>query len=231
MANGSKKTEFLYRIVKWEHLIDLFENSRLFFARPSAWDDPYEQRIDHPAMKEVFAQCWCRRGVSDAMWRIYSPSHYGVRIKVRRRTLLEQLNNAKAEVPFRSRRIGAVRYRRQVEIDQEHKNLVRQLRDKYEPKKALESLMYKRNAFNHEAETRVLLHAPKIPISELGLFVSVKPHTLVETVLADPRMPNAVYETFSHYMRSKVGFSGRFGKSTIYSASNPLRVGYDDDEI
>lgn len=225
------KSEFLYRIVKWEHLIDLFDNKTLYFARPSVWDDPYELRIDHPAMSEVFAQCWCRRGVSDAMWRIYSPTHFGVRVKVRRTILLQQLGEAKSSVPFRSRKIGAVKYRRQSEIDREHKKLVQELSVKYEPRKALDSLMYKRNAFNHEAETRVLLYATGVPESQEGIRVPVEPHELVETILADPRMPDPVYEAFSYYIKSKVRFSRRFGKSAIYSARDPLRVGYDDDEI
>ncbi|TMO57121.1 DUF2971 domain-containing protein [Pseudoalteromonas phenolica] len=226
MANNS---EFLYRIIRWEHLVDLFHNKRLFFARPSAWDDPYELRIDHPALSEVFAQCWCRRGVSDAMWRIYSPSHYGVRIKVRRSELVNQLNAAKKIVPFRYRRIGSVKYRRQSVIDMEHKKLVAELESKYDAKKGLDSLMFKRNAFNHEAETRVLIHAPKVSAKELGVSVPVNPHVLVETILADPRMPEAVFKAFEHYVKTSIKFKGKFRKSTIYSASEPHRVGYDDE--
>jgi hypothetical protein len=182
-------------------------------------------------MSEVFAQCWSRRGVSDAMWRIYSPTHFGVRVKVRRTTLLEQLGEAKSSGRFQSRIIGAVKYRRQSEIDLEHKKLVQELSVNYEPKKALNSLMYKRNAFNHEAETRVLLHAMGVPESQKGICVPIEPHALVETILADPRMPDPIYEAFSYYIKNKVHFNGRFGKSTIYSARDPLRVGYDDDEI
>lgn len=85
----NSETDYLYRIFKFEHLVDIFKKSELFFARPTTWDDPYERRIDHPAMNEVFAQCWCRRVVSDAMWRIYSQNTFGVRIKVRSTILRE----------------------------------------------------------------------------------------------------------------------------------------------
>jgi Protein of unknown function (DUF2971) len=227
----NKKSEFLYRIVKWEHLIDLFENSYLFFARPSVWDDPYELRIEHPAMSEVFAQCWSKRGVSDAMWRIYSPEHFGVRIKIRRTILADQLKKAKSLVPFKSRKIGAVKYLPQSIIDKEHKKLVNELSEKYDPIKALNSLMYKRNAFKHEEEIRVLLYATDVPALQNGIKVPVSPHELIETILADPRMPEPVYKAFSYYINKKICFPGRFGKSSIYSAKNPLRVGYDDDEI
>jgi hypothetical protein len=227
----NKKTNFLYRIIKFEHLLDMFESKTLYFARPAVWDDPYELRIDHPAMGEVFAQCWCRRGVSDAMWRIYSPNHFGVRIKVRRKELSEQLAKAKEKVPYKNKKIGAVKYKRQSEIDIEHKHMVTEHQENYQPLKALDALMLKRNAFNHEAETRVLIYAKNIPTSSNGIRIPISPHSLIETVLADPRMPDAVYKAFSSYVKGKVGFKGRFGKSKIYTTNAPLKIGYDDDEI
>ena len=164
------------------------------------------------------------------MWRIYSPFHFGVRVKVRRVTLLEQLAAAKRRVPFQSRKIGAVKYRRQSEIDIQHKQMVAELEGNYQPRKALDSLMLKRKAFDHEAETRVLIRAKGIPASEQGLRIPIAPHTLVETVLADPRMPEAVFKAFLRYVVDTIGFTGSFAKSTIYTSREPLRVGYDDDE-
>ena len=165
------------------------------------------------------------------MWRIYSPTHFGVRIKVRQTKLLEQLVKVKKSVPYKARRIGAVKYKRQSEIDIKHKELVEQLEEKYDAKKALESLMYKRNAFNHEAETRVLLYAKGVPETDSGISVPIDPHCLIETILADPRMPESVYKAFKYYIEKRIKFNGSFGRSTIYSAKDPLRVGYDDDEI
>jgi hypothetical protein len=106
------------------------------------------------------------------------PNHFGVRIKVRRATLLEQLDAAKSKVPYKHRKIGAVKYKRQSEIDTIHKELVRELKPKYEARKALDSLMYKRNAFNHEAETRVLIHATGFPENQPGIRIPIQPPLL-----------------------------------------------------
>ena len=134
----SKRIEYLYRIIKWEHLIDLFETRKLYFSNPREWEDPYESRVDHPSMADVFAQCCGRQGVSDAMWRIYSPNQYGVRVKVRRRTLVAQLDDAKRQKEFKFRRIGPVKYRKQSEIDSKLKELVHQLSNNYVPKDAFD---------------------------------------------------------------------------------------------
>ncbi len=94
--------------------------------------------------------------------------------------------------------------------------------------------MLKQNAFNHEAETRVLIcniDAKNISSSPNGVRIPISPHSLIESILADPRMPDAVYKAFSSYVKDKIGFKGKFGKSKIYTTSDPLRVGYDDDEI
>ena len=47
----------------------------------------------------------------------------------------------------------------------------------------------------------------------------------------DPSMTDAVYKAFFYYVSNDEGFQGSFRKPTIYSARNPLRVGYDDDGI
>ena len=41
----------------------------------------------------MFAQCWGKKSMSDAMWRIYSPDHLGVRIKTTRAKLELVLKN------------------------------------------------------------------------------------------------------------------------------------------
>src|SRR5688572_1778461 len=82
----------LYRIMRFERVVQIFESRSIFFAHPSTWEDPYETQVKHPLANQVFGQCWCTRGVSDAMWRIYSPDRMGVRISTttkKLRTLLK----------------------------------------------------------------------------------------------------------------------------------------------
>ena len=59
---------YLYRIMPLRHVVDLFESRELYFASPESWDDPYEKVLRHKGSTSAFAQCWCTRAVSDAMW-------------------------------------------------------------------------------------------------------------------------------------------------------------------
>lgn len=225
----SKHAEYLYRIIRFEYLFDLFETTELFFARPQSWDDPYESRLEHPSMNDIFGQCWCRDGVSDAMWRIYSPNHTGVRIKVKQSILSKQLDESKPKIDLLQQQIVDVKYRPQSQIDHKQNGLVEELNAEYDPTKAMSSLRLKRRAFKHEAETRVLLHIRGVDQDQPGVRVPVNPHELVETILADPRMPTAMYKVFQYYLKSKIGFERRFRKSQIYEFPEPLRAGFGDE--
>jgi len=87
MQSSAQKTGNLYRIVSFDRAAEIITGKKLYFASPSSWDDPFERALKNSAAKAIFAQCWCRKAVSDAMWRIYSPHCLGVRIATTRRRL------------------------------------------------------------------------------------------------------------------------------------------------
>jgi len=64
---------YLYHILPFHRLVEVFETRQLYFSSPTTWDDPYEETVAGNLVNWVSAQCWCKLGVSDAMWRIYSP--------------------------------------------------------------------------------------------------------------------------------------------------------------
>lgn len=70
----------LYRVMDFSRVVQMFEKQELYFSHPTAWDDPFEKRVEHQSSHALFAQCWCQIGISDAMWRIYSQNGMGVRI-------------------------------------------------------------------------------------------------------------------------------------------------------
>ena len=84
----------LYRILSFDRLVEIFQNRELFLSHPSNWEDPYETVLDHKHSSSFFAQCWCKHGVSDAMWRIYSPNQLAVRIRTTKERLEQELNAA-----------------------------------------------------------------------------------------------------------------------------------------
>ena len=99
--------KWLYRIVRFDRLVQMFKTGAWHFAHPSAWEDPYEIRTTNAMSDRIFALCWCRDGVSDAMWRIYSPDRLGVRIRTRMDRLQTSLSTLRAErgILFRLQRI------------------------------------------------------------------------------------------------------------------------------
>jgi hypothetical protein len=87
-------TKNLYRIVSFDRAAEIITGRKLSFTLPSTWPDPFEMVLKHNFSRAVFAQCWCRKAVSDAMWRIYSPHGLGVRIATTRLRLQRALTAA-----------------------------------------------------------------------------------------------------------------------------------------
>ncbi len=217
MGGVGKKPVYLYRIVKFEHLLQLFQDRELFFSNPRSWDDPYETRLSHPAFDSAAAECWCKHSVSDAMWRIYSPHQLGVRIKTTRAILTEQLRSAIVGKGRYSHRIADVTYIPQAEINKRLLLLEKKLVLDNEPTRALAPLFWKRRAFLHEAEVRAVVYDKKAKQPISNARIPVDPHRLVGSILIDPRAPDEIVSMYTHYLRMKVKFKGRVGKSELYS--------------
>jgi hypothetical protein len=134
----------------------MFESKKLFFTHPRLWDDPYETALNHKYTNNVFAQCWCRKGVSDAMWRIYSPDKLGVRIATTKDKLVSVLTKSKSsgDLGFR---IEDVNYSSAASIQKLLKSTKQSLEKKFDIKTAVRPLFEKRSAFSHEEELRAVL--------------------------------------------------------------------------
>ena len=161
MSSPDTKSEsHLYRIASFDRAADIITGRKLYFSHPSEWEDPYEKVLNHDRAKAVFAQCWCRKGVSDAMWRIYSPHSIGVRIGTTSQRLKKALEVEKARRKL-SFKIARVEYRYQEELDAELANARNELAAKYSFENAAVPLFLKRKAFDHERETRVVVFDPE----------------------------------------------------------------------
>ena len=102
MESRKSVNPYLYRILSFERVVQLFESENLYFSHPSKWEDPYENAVEHAALKSTYAQCWCSKGVSDAMWRIYSPEKIGVRIKIKKNALTSAVKPAAKSIGAKS---------------------------------------------------------------------------------------------------------------------------------
>lgn len=143
--------EFLYRYISFESFVGMVQKNALTFVLPSIWDDPQENipfiqfvdRIDTAFNKaffvamhnKIYAQSWSSLSESDAMWRIYAYNNRAVRIKVSR-SKLDLLDNVKvvpvtySDEPFDCEKVDIGAFN--------------------------SSLAYKRTAFSHEQEVRLI---------------------------------------------------------------------------
>lgn len=231
---SESKTMRLYRIMDFCRVVQIFEKEEIYFAKPSAWDDPYEQRIRHAKDHAIFAQCWGRKPTSDAMWRIYSQHGTGVRISTTVDKLTEVMRSACKLHGYR-RRLDRVEYKTQKEIDDLTKKLVAELRANFNIGRATDLLYMKRDAFSHETEWRAALFTPEASreVEKNGITIKVDPHDFIDRILLDPRAPDEIVSAFEFYFKNKLGFEGKVTRSVLYKVPDLYvvednSVGVDD---
>ena len=189
----------IYRIISFERLVDFFNTGKLVLTHPTKWDDPFETHVigatfkignvtrDRAHRHVAYGQCWTRKSVSDAMWRIYSPDKSAVRIRTTPRKLSAALKNSIAKFARSSSYVGKVSYLPQREIVARAHELAAAMINDHTDTAAAQSLLFKRNSFSHESEVRALV-IDRHGRAKSGLLrLDIDPHKLVESVLIDSR--------------------------------------------
>ena len=224
-SSGLLSSSNLYRIVSFDRAVQILQSNTLYFAHPSEWDDPYEQGLLHKRSNNVFAQCWCRKAVSDAMWRIYSPNNLGVRIGTTRPLLHATLKEAQKTQGIRFK-IQNVKYMFQEDLNFALQDVATTLNEKYTVRKAIEPLFMKRNAFHHEYEVRAVVYdrEPQPTDNGKGVVIPVDSQTLIRSIWIDPRAPKEHVEAYTLYLKKKLKFQGVVKKSTLYEAPEQIDV-------
>ena len=215
----------LYRIVSFDRAAEIITKGKLYFAHPSTWEDPYERVLKHDRVRAIFEQCWCTKSVSDAMWRIYSPTGLGVRVGTIRQRVRRVLAAAEKNHQFNFR-IKNVEYLSQAELDGELKRARNVLAEKYTFKNATEPLFLKRKAFDHEQEARVVIYDAKCLKGDpcKGIEIDVDPFVLLRSIWIDPRAPDEVVKAYRYYLKEKLGFPGPVEKSRLYAVPDEQSV-------
>lgn len=214
----------LYRIVSFDRVVQLLKTNELYFAHPSSWKDPYERSLIHQDSQRLFAQCWCRKAVSDAMWRIYSSNSLGVRIGTTHAQLEAILSQAKAPQGI-SFKIQKVKYLYQEELDFELQRIEKSLRAKHSVSTAMSQLFLKRRAFSHESETRAVIYTSTAQQQGRNAFVvKVDARNLINSIWIDPRAPQEYVDAFTSYLTKEIKFKGTVKKSSLYAARTPLEA-------
>lgn len=227
---ASKARGKLYRIMDFHRAVQIFETRSLFFAHPSAWEDPYEVRLQHKKSDAIFAQCWCQSGISDAMWRIYSPHGIGVRISTTQEKLEEQ-GKVWAESQGFHWRGEEVEYEEQRKLKDRLDAIKRDLSADFQIERAADALFLKRESFEHEDEWRAVITCAggKKRAQRKGIVVPVDPHALIDNILLDPRAPEELTDALGHYFTAKLGYAGVVKRSVLYKVPKPILV--DDEDL
>jgi hypothetical protein len=210
----------LYRIVSFDRAASIITNRKLYFAHPSTWEDPYETALKHSHAKAIFAQCWCRKAVSDAMWRIYSPHGLGVRLATTQQRLEKILEGAVASrYPNLSYAVLNVEYLWQHEIDARLDEARKELQTAFNLESLMQPLFFKRKAFDHERETRVVIYDKTCLEGDqkVRIALDVDPFELLTSVSIDPRAPDEYVEAYTYYLKEKLSFPGKVSKSRLYA--------------
>ena len=219
------ESKYLYRILSYRHAMAMFGNRELYFASPRSWDDPYEKVLVHKYSDALFAQCWCKKAVSDAMWRIYSADRTSLRICATRNKLNSALTAAQRDKDFVFL-IEDVEYKTSKQVETHISNIAKDLRVEYSVRRAQDVLLVKRDAFDHEEEVRVIVHNKAAPDDKIKaeFLVSINPHALIESIFFDPRADDAFVGMCTYFFKHSIGFKGKIQKSRLYRLREPVVV-------
>lgn len=220
----------LYRIVKFHDAISIL-NGTLYFSHPSKWDDPYETRVRHAHDHSMFAQCWSTKSMSDAMWRVYSPDHLGVRLKTTSSKLDAAMETYTSKHAGRRKRIAKVNYSPTRVVTEKTEEIVSKLATRWDARIAADLLYHKRTAFNHESEVRAVIYCPSDVKSRVdsGLKIAVDGHDLINSILFDPRAPRVLIEALKHYLQDVIKYKGWLAQSKLYTREREYVVGEDEE--
>jgi hypothetical protein len=225
-----QKDEPIFRIISINRLFQLFETRNNVLVKPNKWEDPFETFISKSITKlkfehekgntvgikdDLYGQCWTRTRESDAMWRIYSPNKNGVRISTTPRKLLNSLaltiGSAKKHY---SSYIGKVNYLSTSELKEYvNKNVDRWVYFDFDGRGLASSLLFKRIAFEHENEVRLIYNSKFKGYKDSEIFsYRINPLELIDDIIFDPRIE---YAEFKRHKKNLIQF--RFEKKIVKS--------------
>ena len=225
--NETDKNRYVYRIISTARLYELFAKRENVLVRPSMWDDPFENFILNSRAKlsdgtvvqfgfnnSYYGQCWTLNQTSDAMWRIYSPNSDGVRIRTTIRKLASSLSGGLSQWATIQAFIGKVRYLRDKELIQFANHV---FTSGLNSAALAKTLLVKRKAFRHEREVRLLYSENENnPANDLFRY-SVDPHSFIDQIMIDPRLPSTEVSNLKKEIKSKTGFTGKILRSRLYA--------------
>ena len=226
----------------WEDPLEVVGNA---IAVKRHRGDRVEQVIINQSLPPAFAQCWSTTAESDSLLRAYSrvvkdphfrrntcPRDEGVRVRSTPRKLLQAVLAGTPAGLKGHWFLGAVQYLPREELLQEITNAIGHhgLQVFEIPSNRARLLLFKREAFSHESEVRIIFVQQNPEPRQTIIQVPIEPSAVFEDVSFDPRL-----ETFERREREAVirslGYKGEISESGLYQKTL-LQVGMvDRDEV
>ncbi|EKT3967423.1 DUF2971 domain-containing protein [Flavobacterium psychrophilum] len=223
-----KSTELdkpIYKVLKFDYLVEMFQNNLNTLLNPSIWDDPYENLFMDSTIefvnglslkselgKSMFCQSWSFTKESDAMWRIYSPDNNSVKISSTPRKLLKSLT----EIDENSNKVfvGKVKYLKSIDLKSLYLNNSKKwLFEEFGIGNA-KSLLYKRYPFEHENEVRLIYNTFRNEEKQI-LKYPINPNLLIDKIVFDPRLEYSKFRNRKTEIKN-LGFNKEIIKSNLY---------------
>jgi hypothetical protein len=222
----------IYRVFPFWRALQLFQTGDLALVRPKFWDDPFENLLLQASAKQAdgtevslealragwYGQCWTRQAESDAMWRIYSHDKMSVRLSTTVGKLFDAVCGPAGQWSSLEFFIGTVEYVPERELVDFFSSLsFADLSHGGQNDRFAQTLLVKRDTFEHEREIRILYCDVQKRQSGDVSFFPVAPLTMVDDIMLDPRLAPAEAATFTQALRS-AGFAGPISQSELYRA-------------
>lgn len=217
----------VYRYLSFEAFVAFNETRRTLLTNVNEWEDQWEAILakvptidergnptppSYSFHQDTFGQCWTLLDESDAMWRIYSPTRTGLRIKttVGHFRMIRGVHRA---------HVGRVSYFDTVP------ELLAMTEQRASP---FDFALVKRAAFRHESEVRYLTNgqflADRVSITAARVALPLDPAAFIEGVTVDPRADDWYVELVVKYAE-RAGLRCTPARSTLYAPDPHLRIG------
>lgn len=210
-------TDIYYRYASLPEAIQLVSKGAISFSDPRVWPDKYERYgmaslFDSDGVFSdisVFAKCFSGSSSSEALWRIYGAEEPVVRYGYSLTDLIDQLMSASSS-RLSNIYVAKVQYVSPPEVQ-------RVINDagsgRAVSSRAAKALFYKRKAFDHESELRVVLTRKNDGKNSASMQLKGFDRDLITRILIDPYIPEWQSKVLIELFKKSLGFNGRVGRS------------------
>jgi len=218
----------IYRVFPRNRFFELFEEQKNALVRPTMWEDPFENFILRSPVRtaagetgefafheDVYGQCWTVKKRSDAMWRIYSPKTDAVRVRTTVGRLIDSLCAASKSVTNDGCFIGKVDYPPDFKLKEFARTV---FKNGLTAEAVARSLLKKRDAFEHEAEVRLIFFEAQRKKHDGGVYkYALDPHAAFDQFMIDPRMCYKKFRKFKDEIVARTNIDQtRIKRSLLY---------------